>query len=143
MRALIIVAAVLVSVFGKASISDAMPKSNAFQVDACPANDERALDLVMSFLSAPHRAATRTRLGVAGVDTGSVRVLAAPADTAICRQLAATVRTPAEGTRKAVYYAAGSFYFVPVLDTGTNRVGEFKPLLLFNAQLEFLESIGM
>lgn len=142
--------------FNMITSSNANGAPSAIQGATCPTDDARARSKVLRFLVSPNLEFARTEHGVAGIDTASVRVLAAPADTAACRQLAASIELPADPERTAVYYAAGNFLFVSVIYSGTSLVDstvypsrsqtglpEFTPLFLFNAQAEFLDAFGM
>jgi hypothetical protein len=99
----------------------------------CAPGTSTTRDDVTFMLSASGAAPFRSTHSIPPIDTSTVRLLEAPADTAACRQLSERI---AFGQRRAVYYQADTFYVVvPSIDTvETGRtIFGFNPIAVYNS----------
>lgn len=102
--------------------------------------------MVERFLTEPTLADVRQELNMGSLAPGRVRVLTDTADLAVCRTLRDGLQLGARPVpRKAFYYYADGFYFIPAvyqLEPGDLYIGH-SSLLILDRNLIPLKSIAM
>jgi hypothetical protein len=112
----------------------------------CPADKATARGIVERFLTSPNTFAMRQERGMGSVRIANLRVLTDAQDAAICQEFNASIKLDGgRYPRTATYYYADGFYFVPTtwVDPPGSIYLTFAPLLVFDAQRNFVEAFAM
>jgi hypothetical protein len=119
----------------------AAPLLHAQSLNGCPPGNERARNVVESYLSGPEWAEKRKRAGIS-VDTSKIRLLTDEKDPDACRRLTDGVRNTE--WIQHVFYKAGPYYFdVTQIRSQSEWPGDRVPgvnpgLMVFNQSFELV-----
>ena len=110
-------------------------------IGACPADAPRARAILGRLLTHAAWDSARTEIGLANVDTATIRVLSDSTDLARCTWYGQNIELPQNAPRSAVYYEAGGRFFV--VSYITSRYTGYSPTLVLDSANVLLKGFLM